>query len=193
MDMRMRRCKIIVSVVLALIAVALVAVLYWPLSQPFELKVERIEPAEMRDAYGDTVLVTFGIRNRTGANAGFEDTHRLQVQIARRWIELERPIRFGGVAARQKTEDVVAIPAIADACRLNLNYGFEPWRSRLMTRLGPKGRTLLAKSPLWVRKWLWPNPYKQTLKPPFWKQTTLEVTFPQKELRRGLISTMDSR
>lgn len=46
MDMRMRRCKIIVSVVLALIAVALVAVLYWPLSQPFELKVERIEPAE---------------------------------------------------------------------------------------------------------------------------------------------------
>ena len=58
-----------------------------------------------------------------------------------------------------------------------------------MPLLSPKGRTLPAKSPLWVRKGQWPDPQILMNKPPpRWRRTTLQATFSAKCYQAGTVS-----
>ena len=191
MDIRRRRLSVIILLTLV---VVLMAVLLWSPNQLFELKVNGIEPSGMRDVYGEALLVTLSISNRSSLGVSFEDGHKLEVRINGHWIEVATVYRFGQAAAGRTTDDLVVLPAGTEACRLHLNYRPPGWRFRLMAILGPTGRTLLAKSPLWVRKWLWPDPQILMNKPPpSWRRTTLQVTVTQSFARPAPLRTQSQR
>ena len=175
--MRVRRYIGIVVVVIGFVALA--AVLFGTLRSGFDMNVVNFEPSSMFDDAGrEALLLTLSLRNRDSLAVNIKQITTFQAKVINRWIDVKQNITFDWIAPGRKSTWMLVVPAGTDACRFHLNYQSETWKSRLMVILGPTGRRLLAKSPLFVRKWLWPDQYKTTYVSPRWKQITLEVPLP---------------
>jgi hypothetical protein len=176
----MRRNRIVViSAVIGGIATFLLVVSLWPPRCPVKLTVVAVEPSTIF-YFGEeeAMLVTLSVGNSDIVDVTYQ-IPTFEANVGGRWIEMQQVGGFSRMSAGAKREEKLVMPG-GTICRVQLRYAPETWKSRFIVRIGPTGRTWVAKSP-WLCKWVWPDQYESMRMPAAWKTNTVEIVIPRRD------------
>ncbi len=151
----------------------------WPSPRPLKVNVIKIEPAGIwDDADKEMKLVTLMVTNSTKETIYCKGTNEIPVWIDGKWtiMSAELPPFMDSLYATQCRKAFVLVPKGTTSCKVQIHFAYcnERWKTRFITAIGLKGRTLLSKSK-WLCKLVWPDQNKASRYPKDWQMQLVKV------------------
>jgi hypothetical protein len=186
----LRRTTILVTLSAVILSAA---VLGWPRQCPVSLRIVSLQPSDVySDSNADFWLLHVATSNHSSALVTFDpETLRAEAKVGSNWIAAPTPAPLSSVRPRHESQELVLVPAAAEAYRIRLRYAFRPnrfevqlsdWASRTFPGLygdHPLGRLLTDR---WYEIRL-KHPPQQKLR---WRHgLTPALTLPERQTEPG--------
>jgi hypothetical protein len=191
-----RRRQVLLLAAGLIAALVAATVVPWPAPCPVQVELVAIEASGLLDDDGsEPMLVTVRVSNLGPSPVSIEGVRPTSVRVGPTWVRLEVDHWLGkvvpGTAARitpgTARDELIVVPAKAEACRVWLKYDRFPrstaplselFKQMIVKHLGARLRTHIATTP-WLAKRLWPDPFNRRQHSPRWTDLTVELAMPR--------------